>query len=332
MKKALSVLLAALFACSLLGGCAPIGEWFRSPVYERAEEGELLEVQPFTDKTESEQAVTLYYRFGSTAYLADCLQAVTVKANERVEKVVIQALIDGPSGTDSQEMVSPFPADTRVVSVSDNGTVLFVTLSKEFLSVPAGTPGDWQNDRAAAEAIYTARRLSVQALVCTVTEMGKYSRVQILVDKADSGEGQRISRGEAGFTDGDTQAVLGLQSREAAAVLDPQTVMALVLEAYSRGDWETLYGFLAAYDTYGSAKPAQAEMAEAFGSLQTALMAYTISEVHISADGQRAVVMIDYEGKTQAGEELTFTAIPMRLVRENGIWRVTYSAVEKLFL
>ena len=80
----------------------------------------------------SKVSATLYFRYLSEDLLAGVEQEFTVTAENTIEELVVQALIDGPQDTQYQfnALISP---DTELVSVKEQSGYLSVTLSEKFL-------------------------------------------------------------------------------------------------------------------------------------------------------------------------------------------------------
>ncbi len=335
MKRRITAFALALLTMAVFGltGCAQIQKWWASPIQEEDDENpeEDLAVLPFTEKSERTEKVTLFFQYLDEPYLADDTRNVTIKANERIESIVIEELIRGPS-SDKADLQPLFQPDTKVLGVSDNQKIFFVTLSKEFLSVPAEVPSNWEQDEQWAEEIYRQRRLAIQSLVCAITEMGKYSQVQIQVDVDGSGEGKRITRKEAGFTGNNEDNVLGPQTRPESLLLTPSLTVKTALNYFSRKEWGSLYQYVAAQDTSNIPRPSLEDMESTFSANDITLREFQVLSEHVSGDGQRATVSISYSIRTSDGQTRESAATPVRLVRENEVWKIAYPALENLFL
>ena len=51
-----------------------------------------------------------------------------------------------------------------------------------------------------------------------------------------------------------------------------------------------------------------------------------------SADGVTEVVMASYSVKLKDGDAKTLSNVPVKLVLENDVWKITYTAFKKNFL
>ena len=135
MRKALRkrrdlrrLLLALLFgaAAALLGtGC------MQSGIRELETRGDLPVLDPEAGLAR-EIRCTLYARILEEPYLAGMERSVEVAAGERVEHAIVDALMREPTAIAGTEG-KLFPPGTYIVDINLDGSILYVTLSKEFL-------------------------------------------------------------------------------------------------------------------------------------------------------------------------------------------------------
>ena len=78
-----------------------------------------------------EVQVKLYYRLTDEAYLVGVASTVTLPASERIEKAMIRKLLSGvpPLTNNVSEVI---PGETKILDVSLEGGILYITLSGEF--------------------------------------------------------------------------------------------------------------------------------------------------------------------------------------------------------
>ena len=77
------------------------------------------------------------------------------------------------------------------MSVKEQSGYLSVTLSEKFL----------EKMSQSIESEEMRRRLAVQSIVNSITSIGNYSRVLILIDESGNGNGERLTYAEAGWED-----------------------------------------------------------------------------------------------------------------------------------
>ena len=131
-KRAFFALFAVLML--FLTGCS--GQYYGG-IAERTdglEDAYTEDILPESQNTSygSKVSATLYFRYLSEDLLAGVEQEFTVTAENTIEELVVQALIDGPQDTQYQfnALISP---DTELVSVKEQSGYLSVTLSEKFL-------------------------------------------------------------------------------------------------------------------------------------------------------------------------------------------------------
>ena len=114
-KKTLALLALLSVLCLALSGCvtSPPDSLMRA---EPADASALVDAQVDT-LPGNEASAALYFRYGTSAYLAPEQRQITIEKNESPEKALVKALVAGPSA--SASALSPlFPPGTEVLAVS----------------------------------------------------------------------------------------------------------------------------------------------------------------------------------------------------------------------
>ncbi len=316
LKKTLKTfcVLVLMISCMMifLAGCS---EGAREEVY----------INPLPESAASDKVLTrLYFGYRDEHLLSGEGREITVPMNGRIETAVLAALIEGPKT--AQELTPLIAHDTKVVNVSVSGEFVFLTLSKEFLTYPdiAGlSEGTKEYESAMAQ-----RRLAVYSIVNTITELGQYSRVQILVDYDATGRGQRISRAEMGFSN-ESDTTLEPLMRDSDLILNPKNAAEKALNAYSKKDWEQLFNMIALKDSMGD-KPEKEEFMRNTVSFDAGLLSFSVLEVSVSPGGKEATVMVSYTYRPRQGDTFNKINVPLRLVEENSVWKLSYYSLNKL--
>ena len=264
--------------------------------------------------------VTLYYSYKGQQLLAGETRSIDVPVSEKLEKAVIRALIDGPSA-DRSQLVGLFWDDVELVDVKDNEDILFVTLSEEFITTQPETPVLGEG------TVADRKKLAIYSIVNTITEMGTYSSVQFYVES--SGGTMGITKSDAGF--GDSQDRLDPQRWENEHILTPENTLKEALDSYNKKDWTELYDYTAYMNPDGTVKPDSDVFTAALAETGNVLDSYKPIGVNVASDGQSAVVILDYTIKTRNGD-IDRTKIPVVLVREEEIWKLSYSSVVNVLI
>lgn len=315
MKKSLG-LLALLILALLLGGCvtSPPDSLMRS---EPADAKTLVDAETDALPGDTLQAA-LYFRYGSSAYLAPEQRQIVIEKNESPEKALVKALVAGPSASASS-LTPLFPEGTEVLAVSSQSDTLYVTFNDALLARYSDEPGDISSD-AWKQEFPLRRQLCMDALAATLTEAGYCVRVQVLVyQEVSSATSLRLTNGY--FTqDGDATPLSPL-TRDEETLLTPHNAAVLTLTAWMTQDWDTLYS-LVKKDDPADPRPAGQTAFTAFAAVRV-LTGFQVSPGNVTADGQVAVVNGEMTLRAN-GEDSFISGYPIRLERENGLWKISY--------
>lgn len=264
-------------------------------------------------------AATLYFRYGETAYLAAEERILAVKRDESPEKVLVQALLDGPAATASS--LNPlFPPGTQVLAVTSQDDTLFVTFNEALLARYSDEPGDISNEPWKTEGPLR-RLLCMESLTATLTEAGLCSKVQVLVhrEKVES----TSMRLHAGFyTRSGDETLLPVLTRNEDMLLTPHNAASALMTAWMTQDWAALYD-LVARNAGDGARPDEQIAYEAFSGANI-LTSFHLSPGNVSLDGQSAVLSADATLRGQ-GMDFSLNGYPIHLTRESGLWKISYS-------
>ncbi len=307
-----SLLIAALLL--VLSGCT--AGFYGVEEREAGDEGygSVRAVLPSGEGTASGRIpATVYFRYLDQELLAPVDYEFSLSALSTVEEMIVQRLIDGPEdpGLGFGRLFNP---DTRIVQIKEQNGYLSVTLSQEFLA-------DYEDMGLDA----SARRLAILSLVDSITELGQYSRVLVLVDRQGNGTGSRLTGNEAGFTELGVRALEPL-SRDASVLLTAQKVVQTALQAMVDRDFSTVESCLARSDFDGSALPDSRTVQDGLAACSS-LISFSLRDgITVSADGQRATATLDYSYVDPTGLPTERLSVPLRLVREN-VWKVSYASL-----
>ncbi|MDY3280006.1 MAG: GerMN domain-containing protein [Eubacteriales bacterium] len=315
-KKTLALLALLSVLCLALSGCvtSPPDSLMRA---EPADASALVDAQVDT-LPGNEASAALYFRYGTSAYLAPEQRQITIEKNESPEKALVKALVAGPSA--SASALSPlFPPGTEVLAVSGQGDTLYVTFNEALLGRYSDEPGDTSADAWKRE-FPLRRQLCMDSLAATLTEAGYCVRVQVLVYREVSSATSLRLTNSFFSQDGDTTPISPL-TRDEENLLTPHNAASLVLTAWMTQDWDTLYSLLKKDDP-ASPRPAGQAAFAAFSAARV-ITGFQVDHGNVSADGQVAVVNGEMTLRAD-GEDAFITGYPLRLERENGLWKISY--------
>ncbi len=267
----------------------------------------------------------VYFGYADKYYLVGQQHLVSVPETKRAEEVFLQELIAGPKTT-SMALQSVINPNTRVISVSDNNGLLFVTLSSHYLTPLSGAPENWRESEEWHSLVMRQRRLALYSIVNTLTQTGKYSKVQLYIDYDDTGQGERPTRGEMGLLDENSENLLEPIGRNSQIILEPDTSVNLFLQSFAEKNWDEASQYAVAQTQSSSEK----SLANEFSLLDLNLVEYEITSMTSSYDGQSAIVTINYFMRSKEGVEYQNSDVSLKVVRTDGIWKIAYVSIDQL--
>ncbi|MGI6153189.1 MAG: GerMN domain-containing protein [Christensenellaceae bacterium] len=320
MKHKRMILVAAILACALcIAACTG------TEANEKAGEDETTVINPLPENVSNErQTARLYFGYLSEPLLVGETRVFTAPDNESTEVSIVKELINGPSATrvDFVQLINP---ETTLVDSYGDGRYLTLTFSSEFIE-PFGAAVDEEENQ---EYEKTRRYLAVYSIVNSVIEQGGFSRVRILVDENDSGTGRLLTYEEAGMDGSGATEPFG---RNGDIVLSAKNTMREILQATEKKDWNTLYGYIAYKNASGQDRPSLDVFSNEVVSSKLTLSSPVIIDDVLLQDGATAIVMVDYVLKLGDDEATGYTNVPVRMVLENDVWKITYSVFKTNFL
>ena len=305
-KRAFFALFAVLML--FLTGCS--GQYYGG-IAERTdglEDAYTEDILPESQNTSygSKVSATLYFRYLSEDLLAGVEQEFTVTAENTIEELVVQALIDGPQ-------------DTELVSVKEQSGYLSVTLSEKFL----------EKMSQSIESEEMRRRLAVQSIVNSITSIGNYSRVLILIDESGNGNGERLTYAEAGWEDKGERTIEPL-SLDDSVILTPERVMEIVMRSVVEKDYERLGYYLAERDYDGQNCPSRSEYTELLSTKPSIVSFEMANPVITSGNGKHAAALLNLTYIDSGGHMVELNDLPVRMVYQD-VWKVSFSSLNAMF-
>lgn len=260
--------------------------------------------------------VTLYFRFADTDVLGTQRAQLDIRREETVATSIVQRLVEGPDMA-HEHLVGVFPQGTRVISVTDEGTTAFVTLSNAFLGKPDGAPKDWEDLPQWQEEAALRRRLAVQSVTLALTENGRFQRVQFYVADGDDEIPQRIPMAYMNPDETDLTLLLAACSRDEQALLTPGRTLERIMDAWQKQDWAALYVLLT--DAQDEPLPTLTVFETQMAEWGISLLDYSVSQGTVSLDGQTATLVLDAEIRSREGgdAQLVRESVPLQRVQDN---------------
>lgn len=260
--------------------------------------------------------VTLYFRFENTDVLGAQRAQLDIRREETVATSIVQRLIEGPDIA-HERLNGVFPQGTRVISVTGEGTIAFVTLSGSFLGKPDGAPEDWEDLPEWQEEAALRRRLAAQSIALSLTEDGRFQRVQLYVAENDDEIPQRIPMALMDTSVTDPALVLAACPRDEQAMLTPGRALEMAMEAWQAQEWAALYPLMA--DAQDDPLPTLTVFETEMAELGISLLEYSVSAGTVSFDGQSATLVLDAQIRSRDGgdAQIVRESVPLRRVQDN---------------
>ncbi len=123
--------------------------------------------------------ISLYFADEAATQLVKEKRKITISSESKIEKVVMEELIKGPSN--KSKMISPIPSGTAIKDIEVKDGICYVDFNKEFKANHIGGSN--------------AEMLTLYSIVNTLTELKGIEKVQFLID----GKKQSIYKGDYEF-------------------------------------------------------------------------------------------------------------------------------------
>lgn len=277
-----------------------------------------------TDEQSDQMDICLFFRYQQSGLLACETRRITVPKDESAELAVLRQLLSGPQASHT-DLVRLFPHGTTVTDVTATDDTLLITLSDGLLN--DGIPANWADDPNWKNEAPLRRMLTLQSLVATMTENFSYPYVQIFIaHEQASNVSTRLD--SSYWLDGSSGPSERLY-RDESLLMTMQNTALHLLDAWYRRDYEQLYQFTA-LSLADDERPFYQDFVRELDSCLP-LTAYTVSAGHSPAGSNRATLTMDITCMLD-NREVQFPSVVLRLVQEDGIWRIPYSDLKRLML
>jgi len=273
--------------------------------------------------------VTLYFRYADTGLLGAQPAQLDIRREETIATSIVQRLIVGPEMS-SARLEGVFPQGTRLISVTGEGNTAFVTLSRDFLGRPDGAPADWEDLAVWQEEAALRRMLAVQSLVLSLTEDGRYQRVQLYLADNNDEIPERVPLAYFSTDVTDPGVVLAACSRDESFLLTPQRALNRLLDRWQKKDWAALYDMLSSGE--GEELPTLTAFETQMRSIDMSLVHYETTAGTVSYNGQRATLVLSALLRSPEGGDVSLSRESIPLVREAGNWTMEYETLQSLMI
>jgi len=312
-RSLFALLFVVIWLTGLLSGCSGV-------IREDAVQQSLPAIDPDAG-LERETTHTLYYRLMGGSTLLPVQTTLRVRSTEYEELAAIRQLLKEPANANVQAVM---PTGTRLMNLSMENGILYVTFNRAFLSGDIG-------EGLSREQTQQARRLAVYAVVNTLTGMGNVDRVQILIDLDDKGKGSRVPAYMLGFSEaeGGPNLLEPLGFYE-GVLTTPITTAGDALTLLQGEDYARAFSLFASDEGEDRQRPDYSLFEAALMGL-CRVEAWQIHTSKTNSDGTCAVTL-DLTFSDPQGQTYSVEDAQLMLYYESGLYRVGYFSLIDIIL
>ncbi|MBN2880316.1 MAG: GerMN domain-containing protein [Clostridia bacterium] len=318
--KTFFIFLALIFAFSALSGCSPLisetDQKEDTPLFPN----DTSEVQP--------KEFMLYFQLEGENYIVPETRTLTIPESKSVEEVLIKELLSGPE-SNSTNIAGNINSETKIISIIGNENILFVSLSKQFLTPPEGLGAEIEDPDEYNSLVLNARKMALYSITNTVTELGNYSYVQFYIDYDNNGTGTRPTRKDMGFTGEGENQLLEPLYRNTEVVFSPANSLKNIMNSIIEKNWTKILKFTSISDKPDTKLE---DAARQFELSNLSLLEYSILSSTVSLDGKSAVIVLNYTFANADGTSTTVENLSIKMYIEDGIWKCSIVSLNQMLL
>ena len=96
-------------------------------------------------------------------------------------------------------------------------------------------------------------------------------------------------------------------------------------------DYSEVYGYIAYMDEENGQRPLENSFSAWIQSRNISVESYQINEEVETVERETTILMVDYVINISGEGRKEFTNIPVKLIKENALWKMTYPMMQELF-
>lgn len=305
----ISFALCLLIICTVfLASCSGISA-FSSFNAEESPADSLPQPAPY-DGISYNATATLFYCYSDSNMLVPVETSLRMYSNERPEITILRALLSRAALEDIY--TSRIPAEARMVNIVTSGETLFVTMSRELI-----------------DADYYTKSSHIQSAVCQIVNtLSRCSNrnVQIMIDKAGDGSGDRVNYTELGFDSSydevcDYAAAFSFMND---VIATPSSILEFTLYRLSSNSYDILCPVFSTTPRRSGALKSELDRLHS----RYVITAVNVVDEIIFSDSAAVVCNIDYIHR-ETGRELSFFG-EINMPRYQNCYKVDYEDILEL--
>lgn len=269
----------------------------------------------------------LYFKYKHLPFLSVELRDVTESYDNSIEQLAVNELITGPKNEELERLI---PENT-IAKVTGTEDTAFVLLSKEFLEIVPGENKNWSRNEQDRAQVKSRRKMAIYSIVNTITELGNYSRVQILISDENNPEGYRPSLYEMGLSDEDNGRFMDILSRDSNLVLSPRSLTTQIFSAIQEKQWDLIFNNITQINSQNPTPITIYEFQNTAQDSGIVMESFTVKKDSTSFTGNSsAIIMVNYTVRNKNNYVREFTNIPIKLTMVNNVWKIEYESIKKI--
>ncbi len=287
------------------------------------EESDAPLVYPGDPDSGREQEVFLYFRRRNGGYLAPQRRSIVINSDETPEIAAVRELIKGPDSTYSG-MNRLLPANTSIVRAEGRGDVFYITFDRELMRLQDSENG------MDATFLRERRKLMLYSIVNTISNVGRYAKVQVLIDEHGSGYGVRPKSSDFGLNAETESDLLSALPFNETLLLNASNTAELLLAEIKNGNWRDIYTYYLTSTAGDDPLPAYADLDSRLQERPVRLSEWRCESVAEENTADSYLLRYELAYMLEDGQMQVRQHIPVRMVWEGGRWKMPYSVFERI--
>lgn len=326
MNKARIRMVTFLIVSLLLMAAGCSQQPYSTPVPSASPANDYLNIDP--DRRPVPQKITLYYMHKASELLVPVTRT-EYKGDTTMERFVMDELMKGPQGSESQALTALFPEGTTVTDVAMTGTTALVYFDSRITGdLPLQSIlGDAYSNQDPMVLEQKTRELMLYSIVNTLTELPGIANVKILIENhfTTYEELGLESLAEANGVEADTS--MPSFARNIDKILQPDDVVSLLMAEWNstaQPKWQKIYQFL--YPTLSDGTTSLPGVEEMQRQWAGSIRSITVNPESIVTQEMRgdntALVAVSYAIERANGQIQTVNLEYLHMFSQNGVWKL----------
>ena len=249
------------------------------------------------------------------------------KGDKPLERFIMDELLKGPQGNDTQTLAALIPEGTNITEVTMSGTTAFVYFNSGITGeLPLQSLwGETSANQDPAVLEQRSHELLLYSIVNTLTGLPGVSNVKILIENHVATYSELGLESLAQAYGAEPNTSMPSFSRSVAYILQPADVVLQLMNEWNAAQpkWDKIYQFLSSTMTDGTALPGVEEIKRQWPE---AIRKITVNPESIVTQEMRGdnttLVAVSYEIERANGVVQTVNLEYLHMISQNGVWKL----------